>query len=147
MSDSTRASYDATYEPPSRPDPHDASLGQLVSQVSQQLPELVRSELRLAQADVAEKGKAAGLGVGMFGAAGVLALYGLGALFATLILVLALWLPAWAAALIVTVLIFAGAAVAGLLGKNKVSEATPAKPERAMEGVKQDVATVKGERR
>ena len=143
MSDSTRA----TYEPPARPDPAEASLGQLVSQVSQQIPELVRSEIRLAQAEVTEKRKKAGLGFGMFGAAGVLALYGLGALFATLILVLALWLPAWAAALVVTVLIFAGAAVAGLLGKNKVSEASPPKPERAMEGVKQDVATVKGERR
>ena len=143
MSDSTRA----TYEPPTRPDPTEASLGQLVSQVSQQIPELVRSEIRLAQAEVAEKGKKAGLGIGMFGAAGVLALYGLGALFATLILVLALFLPGWAAALIVTVLIFAAAGIAAFVGKNKVSEATPPKPERAIDGVKQDVATVKGERR
>ena len=143
MSDSTRA----TYEPPSRPDPAEASLGELVSQVSQQIPELVRSEIRLAQAEVAEKGKKAGVGIGMFGAAGVLALYGLGALFATLILVLALFLPGWAAALIVTVLIFAAAGVAALVGKNKVSEATPPKPERAIDGVKQDVATVKGDRR
>lgn len=143
MSDSTRA----TYEPPARPDPSEASLGQLVSQVSQQIPELVRSEIRLAQAEVTEKGKKAGLGAGMFGAAGVLALYGLGTLLATLILVLALWLPAWAAALIVTGLIFAGAGIAALVGKKKVTEAAPAKPERAMAGVKQDVATVKGERR
>ena len=143
MSDSTRA----TYEPPSRPDPAEASLGELVAQVSQQIPELVRSEIRLAQAEVTEKGKKAGLGIGMFGAAGVLALYGLGALFATLILVLALFLPGWAAALIVTLLIFAGAGVAGLVGKNKVNEATPAKPERAIDGVRQDVATVKGDRR
>lgn len=143
MSDSTRA----TYEPPARPDPSEASLGQLVSQVSQQIPELVRSEIRLAQAEVTEKGKKAGLGAGMFGAAGVLALYGLGTLLATLILVLALWLPAWAAALIVTGLIFAGAGIAALVGKKKVAEAAPAKPERAMAGVKQDVATVKGERR
>jgi uncharacterized membrane protein YqjE len=143
MSDSTRA----TYEPPSRPDPAEASLGELVAQVSQQIPELVRSEIRLAQAEVAEKGKKAGIGIGMFGAAGVLAHYGLGALFATLILVLALFLPGWAAALIVTVLIFAAAGVAALVGKNKVSEATPPKPERAIDGVKQDVATVKGDRR
>ena len=140
-------SHRATYEPPSRPDPSEASLGELVSQVSQQIPELVRSEIRLAQAEVTEKGKKAGLGIGMFGAAGVLALYGLGALFATLILVLALFLPAWAAALIVTALIFAVAGVAALLGKNKVKQASPPKPERAIDGVKQDVATVKGERR
>lgn len=142
MSESTRA----TYEPPSRQDPSEASLGELVSQVTQQIPELVRSEIRLAQAELAEKGKKAGMGAGMFGAAGVLALYGLGALFATLILVLALFLPAWAAALIVTGLIFAVAGVAALVGKKKVQQATPPKPERALDGVKQDVATVKGER-
>lgn len=143
MSETTRA----TYEPPSAPDPSEASLGQLVSQVSQQIPELIRSEIRLAQAELTEKGKKAGLGAGMFGAAGLVALYGVGALIATLILVLAVWLPAWAAALIVTVVLFAIAGVAALLGKKNVEKATPPKPERAIESVKQDVATVKGERR
>lgn len=143
MSDSTRVSY----EPPAPPDPSEASLGQLVSQVSQQIPELIRSEIRLAQAEISEKGKKAGLGAGMFGTAGVLGLAGLGALVATLILVLDLFLPAWAAALVVTVLLFAAMAVAGLVGKKKVAEAGPAKPERAIDGVKQDVATVKGVRR
>ena len=60
-------------------------------------------------------------------------------------LALALVLPAWASALIVAVLLFAGAAVAALLGKNKVQEATPPKPERAMDGVQKDVATLKGD--
>jgi uncharacterized membrane protein YqjE len=143
MSDTTRA----TYEPPSPPDPTEASLGQLVSQVSQQIPELVRSEIRLAQAELTEKGKKAGIGAGMFGAAGLVALYGLGALIATLILVLAVWLPAWAAALIVTVLLFAIAGVAALMGKKNVAKATPPKPELAIDNLKQDVATVKGERR
>ena len=138
---------DATYEPPAPPDTAEASLGQLVSSVSQQIPELIRSEIRLAQAEMAEKGKRAGLGLGMFGAAGLLALYGLGVLLATIVLLLDLVLPAWAAALIVTVVLFAAAAIAGLQGKNKVSEATPAKPERALGGLKADVATVKGERR
>jgi len=137
---------DATYEPPAPPDPAEASLGQLVSSVSQQIPELIRSEIRLAQAEMAEKGKRAGLGLGMFGAAGLLALYGVAALLATIVLLLDLVLPAWAAALIVTAVLFAAAGIAALLGKNKVSEATPAKPERALDGIKADVATVKGER-
>lgn len=137
---------DATYEPPARPDPAEASLGQLVSSVSQQIPELIRSEIRLAQAEMAEKGKRAGIGVGMFGTAGLLALYGVGVLLATIVLLLALVLPAWAAALIVTVVLFAAAGVAALLGRKKVAEATPPKPERALEGIKADVATVKGER-
>ena len=136
----------ATYEPPARPDPGEASVGQLVSEVTQQIPDLVRAEIRLAQAEVAQKGKQAGLGLGMFGAAGLLSLYGLGALLATVIAALSLVLPVWGAALLVTVLIFAAAGVAAVVGKNKVAEATPPKPERAMEGLKADVATVKGER-
>lgn len=121
-------------------------MGELVSAVSQQIPELVRSEIRLAQAEVAQKGKQAGMGLGMFGAAGLLALYGLAALIATIIALLALVLPVWAAALIVTGLIFAGAGIAAVLGKTNLSEATPPKPERAVEGLKRDVATLKGER-
>lgn len=121
------------------------TLGALIHDLTTQIPELIRSEIRLAQAEVAEKGKRAGLGLGMFSAAGLLALYGLGTLIAMFVLLLALVVPAWAAALIVAVLLFAGAAVAGLAGKKQVAEATPAKPERAIEGLRADVATLKGE--
>ncbi len=43
-------------------------------------------------------------------------------------------------------MLFAAAGVLALMGKNKVAEATPPEPERAMAGLKEDVATVKGER-
>jgi MFS family permease len=122
------------------------TLGALVHDMTQQISTLVRDELRLAQAEMAEKGKRAGIGIGMFGAAGVMALFGGGALVATAILALALVLPAWLAALIVAVLLFAVAGVLALVGKGSVSKATPAKPERAIEGLKEDIATVKGER-
>jgi uncharacterized membrane protein YqjE len=118
----------------------------LVSQLSSQIPELIRSELRLAQAEVAEKGKRAGIGLGAFGAAGVLALFGFGVFLATVVLLLDLFLPAWLAALIVTVVVFAIAGIAAVFGKNKVAEASPPKPEKAIEGIKEDVATVKGQR-
>ena len=52
----------------------------------------------------------------------------------------------WLAALIVAVVLFAGAGVLALMGKNQVEEATPPLPERAVEGVKEDIATVKGQR-
>ena len=135
---------DVTYEPPAPPDPAEASLGQLVSSVSQQIPELIRSEIRLAQAEMAEKGKRAGLGLGLFGAAGLLALYGVAGLLTTVVLLLALVLPAWAAALVVTAVLFAAAGVAALKGKSNVEEATPPKPERALDGIKADVETMKG---
>ena len=122
----------------------DEPIGALVHRLSEQIPELVRSELRLAQAELTEKGKRAGLGVGMFSAAGLLAFLGISTLVATAILALALVLPGWAAALIVAVLLFAGAGVAALVGKKEVEQATPPAPERAIAGVREDVATVKG---
>jgi hypothetical protein len=78
-----------------------------VHDLTQQVPQLIRSELRLAQAEMTEKGKRAGIGIGMFSAAGVLAFLGLGSLVATAILALAHVLPDWLSALIVGVVLFA----------------------------------------
>ena len=121
------------------------TLGALVHQLTQQVPELIRSEIRLAQAEVAEKGKRAGVGIGMFSVAGLLAFFAFGSLVATAILALALVVDAWLAALIVALVLLAAAAVAGLVGKNKVAEAGPPAPERAIQGLKDDIATVKGD--
>ncbi len=121
-------------------------LGALVHQLSEQVPELIRSELRLAQAELTEKGKKAGIGIGMFSAAGLLGFFGLALLLTTAVLALDLVMPAWLAALIVGLVVLAGAAVAALTGKSKVTAATPAAPERAVAGLKEDVATVKGQR-
>ncbi len=127
--------------------PEGQTLGALVHQLSQQIPELIRSEIRLAQAEVAEKGKRAGVGIGMFSVAGLLAFFALATFITTAILGLANVVDAWLAALVVAVVLLAGAAVAGLMGKNKVAEATPVAPERAVRGIKDDVAAVKGAHR
>jgi len=129
--------------PPTTTEP---TLGGLVHDLSQQIPGLIRSELRLAQAEVAEKGKAAGLGIGMFSVAGLLAFFALATLVATAVIGLANAVPSWAAGLIVAALLLVAAAVVGLLGRSKVSEAAPAKPEMALQGLKEDVATLKGDR-
>jgi uncharacterized membrane protein YqjE len=131
--------------PPGALPPHaaaDSTTGELVTRLSTQISELVRSELALAKAELAEKGKRAGIGAGLAGTAGVLALYGLGALITTVIAALALFLPVWAAALIVAVLIFIVAGVLGLLGKNQIQRAGPPVPEHTVESVKRDVAAV-----
>ena len=127
--------------------PEGQTLGALVHQLTQQIPELIRSEIRLAQAEVTEKGKRAGVGIGMFSVAGLLAFFALATFVTTAILGLTYVVDPWLAALIVGVVLLAGAAVAGLAGKNKVGEATPAAPERAIHGIKEDVATVKGAHR
>lgn len=120
------------------------TIGALVHDLSQEIPELVRSEIRLAQAEVAQKGREVGIGVGMFSAAGLLAFFGVGALVATAILALAEVLPVWLSALIVTAALFAFAGVVALAGRRKVAEGQPLKPEKAVAGVRSDIATVKG---
>ncbi|GID28938.1 phage holin family protein [Paractinoplanes brasiliensis] len=118
-------------------------VGQLVNQLSEQVTTLVRDELTLARMEMVEKGKRAGTGAGLLGGAGVIALYGLAALFVTIGALLALILPVWAAALIVTVVLFAAAGVAALIGKNQVKRAVPPEPIEAMESGKRDVEAVK----
>jgi uncharacterized membrane protein YqjE len=121
----------------------DQSTSELVQRASEQITRLVRDEIALAKAELAEKGKHAGIGVGLFGGGGVLALYGVGALIATLIIVFDLFLPLWLAALIVTVLLFAVAGILALLGKKQVTKATPPEPVEVVASVKADVDEVK----
>ena len=130
-------------DPSLRERPSDASTVQLVQQLTEQSTQLIRDELRLAQAEMTAKAKNAGIGAGLFGGAGLVALYGVGTMIATVILALALVVDAWLAALIVTVVLFAVAGVAALLGRKKVQEATPPQPEQAIANVKQDIETVK----
>ena len=99
--------------------------------MTQQIPDLIRSEVKLAQAEVAEKGKRAGVGIGIFSVAGLLAFFAVATLIATAILALALVLDAWLAALVVALLLLAAAGVAAAVGKNKVQQASPPVPERA----------------
>jgi uncharacterized membrane protein YqjE len=121
----------------------DESLSELVQRLSNQTTALVRQEMRLAQLELQEKGKRAGMGVGLFGGSGAVAFYGGGALVAALILLIATAVKAWVAALIVgaSLLLLAGALVLG--GKRQVQKATPPTPERAIESTRQDVEEVK----
>lgn len=119
------------------------STGELMSRLSQDVSQLVRDELRLAQLEVTAKAKNAGIGAGMFGVAGILALYGVGVLIATAVLALALAVSAWLAALIVGVVLLAAAGVAALLGRNRVVDAAPPVPERAVANLKRDVDAVR----
>jgi uncharacterized membrane protein YqjE len=121
----------------------DQSTAELVQRASEQITRLVRDEIALAKAELAEKGKHAGIGIGLFGGGGVLAMYGVGALVATLIVVFDLFLPLWLAALIVTVALFLVAGILALLGKNQVSKAVPPEPSSAIASVKADVDEVK----
>jgi len=123
----------------------DQSIGELLKHLSDQTATLVRQELDLAKAEMQLKGKRAGVGLGMIGAGGVLALAAVGGLTATLILVLAEWMDAWIAALIVTLVYAGGAAVLAQRGKEKVGEANSPVPEQTIETVKEDVQWAKSQ--
>ena len=126
--------------PPTASEP---STGQLVSDLTDQISQLVRNEARLAQVEVTQKAKRLGIGAGLFGGAGLFAFFGLAALITTAILVLDLFLPAWAAALIVAVVLFAVAGVVALVGRKNVQKGSPPVPTEAIASTKTDIQTVK----
>lgn len=141
MADPTRATTPTAATAMSTGD--EATTAGLISAVTAQTQRLVKNEMALAKLEMGAKAKQAGIGAGAFGAAGVLALYGGGLLLSTIVLALALVLDAWLAALIVTVVVFALAGIAALLGKKKLAAATPAAPQATIESVKADVDQVK----
>ena len=132
---------------PGSDDLRDRSLGELLKQLSQETTQLVHQELELAKAELTQKGKQAGAGAGLFGAAGALGLAALGALTACFILALNAIMPAWLAALIVAVVYGAIAAFLALRGRDKVKQATPLVPEQTVETVKEDVEWAKTQMR
>ncbi|WP_443048838.1 phage holin family protein [Streptomyces sp. NBC_00328] len=118
-------------------------MGELVQQASQQLTELVRGEMKPAQAEMAEKGKRYGKSGGLFGGASLAGFLTLQALVATVIAVVALVMPVWAAALIVTAVPGVIAAALALSGEKQLGKAAPPTPRSTIENVKADVAEVK----
>lgn len=116
----------------------EAPVGELFKQLSEDLSTLVRQELKLAQVEMTQKGKSAGVGLGMFGGAGVVGLLALGALTTCLIAALSTGMEVWTAALIVTVVYGIATGVLALNGKSRVAEAAPPVPEQTIETVKED---------
>ncbi len=126
-------------EAPGTEDLRDQPVGDLLKQLSEQTSTLVSKELELAKAELAEKGKKAGLGAGMFGAAGLFGVFAFAALTTCLIAVLDTAMPLWAAALVVTAVYAAVGGVLALRGRTEVRSATPPMPEQAIESSKEDV--------
>jgi MFS family permease len=119
------------------------SIGQLVQQLSEQTSRLARQEVELAKAEMAAKGKRAGIGAGMFGGSAIIGFYALGVLIAAAVLGLATAVASWLAALIVAAALGALAGLLALQGRTKVQQATPPVPEQATESTKEDVRWAK----
>lgn len=121
----------------------DRPTAELVKELSEEVTHLVRDELRLAQLEMTRKGKQAGLGIGLFAGSGGIAVYGIGCLVACAVIAIATVLAAWLAALIVGAALLLVAAMAALLGKGRLSKATPPVPEETIGSVKADVDEIK----
>ena len=129
----------ATHDSPAS----EASVGELVSRASEQLTTLVRDEMRLAQTELAQKGRRSGVGLGLFGGAGAVAWFGVGAFVTAAILGLSLVVAPWLAAVIVGLVLLLIASVLAMIGKREVSQATPVLPQESMQNVRRDVEAVK----
>jgi hypothetical protein len=127
--------------PESRP-AAEASIGELITDLSAQTSRLLRDEMRLAQKEFVESAKHAGLGAGLISVAGLLAVFGVASVVTAAIGALSLVLPLWAAALIVAVILFAAAGIAGLVSKKQLDQASPT-PEKTVANVKQDIHAVR----
>ncbi len=134
--------------PPAHDDLRDRPVGELLKQLSQETSTLVKQELELAKAEMAQKGKHAGLGAGFIGAGALFGLGAFGAITACLIALLATAVDhVWLAALIVALAYGAVAAVLAQQGTDKIQEAAPAAPEQTVETVKEDVEWAKTQTR
>ena len=127
----------------SGPPGDERTLGQLVGEISETGARLVRAEIELFKAELTGRAQKIGIGAGLLAAAGVLALYFLGAAIATAIIALALVVDLWLAALIVTVLLLLVVAVLALIGIRSVKKGTPPSTIRAIETVQEDIDAIK----
>ena len=119
------------------------SAGELVKDLSELVPRLVRDEIKLAQAEMTQKSKHMGIGAGAFAGSGLIALYAVGCLLACAIIAISGVVAAWLAALIVGAALLAASGIAALVGKKRLSKATPPVPKEAIGGVQADVHEVK----
>jgi uncharacterized membrane protein YqjE len=134
-----------TSEAPPAPDGRvrERPTGELVRDLSAQVSTLVRQELELARVELTAKGKQAGIGAGMFGGAGLFALYGVGAIVTAAILALSTAVADWLAAIIVGAVLFAVAGVLALMGRARAKRAGPPVPEQTVATLKEDVRFTK----
>jgi hypothetical protein len=124
-------------------DLRERSIGELFSKLSNETSTLIRQEMELARAELTEKGRQAGKGAGLFGGAATVALLGAGAITAGIVLLLALLIPDWLAAILVGLVFVGVAALLGMKGRDEIQAATPPVPEETVDTVKEDVQWAK----
>ena len=119
------------------------SLGTIIKDLTADVSALIRSEIALLKLEIRESVTRLGGGAAFFAAALFLALVGLAFLFVTITLgLVALGVPAWLSALIVTIVLFASAVVLALLGKKKMEQVRFV-PNESIEQIRSDIDAIK----
>jgi len=123
----------------------DRTIGTIVKELMENISTLFRSEFALLKWELKDTATKLGSGAAMFAGAAFVALFGLGFLFVTILLVLVrLGVPAWVSALIVTVVLFAAAGVLAIIGKKKFAAAEFV-PRESVEQIRSDIETIKSD--
>lgn len=126
-----------------RTPPQEKSTADLAADLTTSVKRLIQDEFRLAMAELQTKGKRFGIGAGLFGFAGILALFGGATLIAAAVLGLALVVPGWLAAVLVGAALLLVAGLAALVGGKEASRAGGPVPEESVDRVREDVETMK----
>jgi len=121
---------------------YDRSFGQVLQEVGSNIQDLVRSEIRLAGAEFREEGKKAVNAGKEVAIGGVLMLYAGGLLLLTLVYLLSLVVPPWAAAGIVFAITALPAAIMLSAGVRHWRTVHP-KPEKTVATVKENIEWAK----
>ncbi|HUP50429.1 MAG TPA: phage holin family protein [Thermoanaerobaculia bacterium] len=121
------------------------SLGTIIKELTGDFSTLFRSEVALLKLEMRDTVAKLGGGGAMLAAAVFLAIFGAAFLFVTITLgLVALGVPAWVSSLIVTVVLFAGAAILALLGRKKFA-AVKFIPTESVEHIKSDIESIKSD--
>ena len=124
---------------------NDRSIGTIIKELMENISTLFRSEIALLKWELKDTVAKLGGGIGLFAGALFLALVGVAFLFVTIVLgLVALGVPAWLSALIVTVVLFVVAGVLAMWGKKKFAAAQFV-PTQSVEQIKSDIETIKSD--
>ena len=120
------------------------SLIALLADLPRLFSNLVREEIENLKTEIVGKLKHAGIGIGLFVAAGLFAFFMLAAFITAAILGFATIVPGWLAALIVAVILLVITVIIALIGLAQVKKGVPPAPTETIKSVKKDVDAIKG---
>ena len=121
----------------------DRSIPELLQKLADETTTLVRQEVQLARSEIVRTLDRAKESAVAFAVCAVFAVGAFAALTATLIAAIAVALPVWAAALIVTVLYGVIAALGAQMGRTSLKKVGSPVPEETIRTVKEDTAAVR----